>query len=54
MKILDSLTPAAQPAAQAPCDDWTHAGYGVALARRLLHQDVLLTDYADRLAELTR
>lgn len=50
MKILDSLT----PAAQAPCVDWTSASYGVALARRLLHPDVRLTDYADRLAELTQ
>ena len=55
MKILDSITPAAiAPAGPAPCDDWDPAVYGVALARRLLHPDVRLTDYADRLAELTQ
>lgn len=54
MKILDSLTPAAQPATQETCDDWTSASFGAALARRLLHPDVRLTDYAERLAELTQ
>lgn len=54
MKILDSLTPATYPAEQAPCGDWASPSYGVALARRLLHPDVRLTDYADRLAELTQ
>lgn len=51
MKILDSITPAAQAAAPG---GWTSTTYGVALARRLLHPDVRLTDYADRLAELTQ